>query len=618
MLDSGLNSQYVLLPLLLSNFLGILSIEIRNLKTMAGGKETPRQKMIGMMYLVLTALLALNVSKSILDAFVAIEDNIQKANITEVFRGDEKRSELIEISSDLSNAQRARKAEKYLEAVAQIDKITAKRIELIDKVKLEILESCGEDIHSRGKEAIVKTAYNKKNAPCRPARLDLDKVNGKDKYDDPMRVMLGNATDIKKPTGRGLDVWNSMLSYRKELTEIVASSRVIINKEGKEQFNKMYYFKAPTINEFKTPQELNTKILKAVEASNVHVDDRNVLMEIYRSLSKEEYIKVHDVQRVHWLGKTFDHAPSVAAIASLSSLQRDILSARAAAIGHIRARVGGGDYTFNEITPVAFGPGVVNEGEEFTVSVLMAAYDSDKQPRVSLEGNEVTDVRNGKGNITLKGTKGTMELKGKIAIQNKQGIWNERDWSKTITVMKPSGSIEMPELNILYRGYSNQVNATASGYPNTNLSGSNVTIRSNASGYVVTPGSGATATLIVSGQTTEGRSVQLKRMQFKVRRLPSPKLYWGGEKDGGRVNSSSLLRAMYGPEIPLNASFTVKSWKAEAVGMKAGEFSGPSGNLSQLNALKQLVPSGTEIIIWAKVLRPDNVEETIKGTWTKQ
>jgi hypothetical protein len=45
---------------------------------MAGGKETPRQKMIGMMYLVLTALLALNVSKSILDAFVAIEENIQE------------------------------------------------------------------------------------------------------------------------------------------------------------------------------------------------------------------------------------------------------------------------------------------------------------------------------------------------------------------------------------------------------------------------------------------------------------------------------------------------------------------------------------------------------------
>jgi len=47
---------------------------------MGGGNESPRQKMIGMMYLVLTALLALNVSKSILESFVAIEENIQVAN----------------------------------------------------------------------------------------------------------------------------------------------------------------------------------------------------------------------------------------------------------------------------------------------------------------------------------------------------------------------------------------------------------------------------------------------------------------------------------------------------------------------------------------------------------
>ena len=39
---------------------------------MAGGKETPRQKMIGMMYLVLTALLAMNISKDVLNAFIQI------------------------------------------------------------------------------------------------------------------------------------------------------------------------------------------------------------------------------------------------------------------------------------------------------------------------------------------------------------------------------------------------------------------------------------------------------------------------------------------------------------------------------------------------------------------
>jgi len=45
---------------------------------MAGGKETPRQKMIGMMYMVLTALLALNVSNSVLEKFAIIDETLVK------------------------------------------------------------------------------------------------------------------------------------------------------------------------------------------------------------------------------------------------------------------------------------------------------------------------------------------------------------------------------------------------------------------------------------------------------------------------------------------------------------------------------------------------------------
>ena len=47
---------------------------------MAGGKETPRQKMIGMMYLVLTALLALQVSNSVLDRFDFIDVALKRQN----------------------------------------------------------------------------------------------------------------------------------------------------------------------------------------------------------------------------------------------------------------------------------------------------------------------------------------------------------------------------------------------------------------------------------------------------------------------------------------------------------------------------------------------------------
>ncbi|MBP6619591.1 MAG: gliding motility protein GldM [Leadbetterella sp.] len=47
---------------------------------MAGGKESPRQKMINMMYLVLTAMLALQVSNAILQKFVLLNNSLQQAN----------------------------------------------------------------------------------------------------------------------------------------------------------------------------------------------------------------------------------------------------------------------------------------------------------------------------------------------------------------------------------------------------------------------------------------------------------------------------------------------------------------------------------------------------------
>lgn len=47
---------------------------------MAGGKETPRQKMINLMYLVLTAMLALNVSDSVLNAFKLVREGLENTN----------------------------------------------------------------------------------------------------------------------------------------------------------------------------------------------------------------------------------------------------------------------------------------------------------------------------------------------------------------------------------------------------------------------------------------------------------------------------------------------------------------------------------------------------------
>ena len=57
----------------------------------------PRQKMINMMYLVLTALLALNVSSEILNAFKTVNKSLENTNTT-VNKSTQQSSNLLLIS----------------------------------------------------------------------------------------------------------------------------------------------------------------------------------------------------------------------------------------------------------------------------------------------------------------------------------------------------------------------------------------------------------------------------------------------------------------------------------------------------------------------------------------
>jgi hypothetical protein len=49
---------------------------------MGGAKESPRQKMINLMYLVFISMLALNMSKEVLSAFGMISEQVTENNIS--------------------------------------------------------------------------------------------------------------------------------------------------------------------------------------------------------------------------------------------------------------------------------------------------------------------------------------------------------------------------------------------------------------------------------------------------------------------------------------------------------------------------------------------------------
>lgn len=105
---------------------------------MAGGKVSVRQKMINMMYLVLTALLALNVSKDILHAFHLVELSMNKSGVNI----DQKNQDIL-AAFKADNAKRPEKVGPYFKKAQDADKITSEFIKYVEDIKKQVETGAG-------------------------------------------------------------------------------------------------------------------------------------------------------------------------------------------------------------------------------------------------------------------------------------------------------------------------------------------------------------------------------------------------------------------------------------------------------------------------------------------
>ncbi len=142
---------------------------------MAGYKETPRQKMIAMMYLVLTALLALNVSVEIINAFVVVNKSMEstnenlKAKNLEMYARFDQQKQLNEV-----------KVGPYWQKAQDAKRVAEEMINYIEGVKWEVISQS---------EGI--TIDQAKITP-------LGEIQARDKYDQSTHYFIGNSPDGSK------------------------------------------------------------------------------------------------------------------------------------------------------------------------------------------------------------------------------------------------------------------------------------------------------------------------------------------------------------------------------------------------------------------------------------
>ncbi|HUX57731.1 MAG TPA: gliding motility protein GldM [Bacteroidales bacterium] len=121
---------------------------------MAHEKLSPRQKMIGMMYLVLTAMLALNVSKEAVEAFKKVDEGLTLTIANYAIKNN-----LIYQQFDRAAAENPAKAGKLKTAAYQVKERADEVFEFIQGLKIEIIKEAEKDPETpavKGNEVIVE------------------------------------------------------------------------------------------------------------------------------------------------------------------------------------------------------------------------------------------------------------------------------------------------------------------------------------------------------------------------------------------------------------------------------------------------------------------------------
>ena len=432
---------------------------------MAGSNDSPRQKMIGMMYLVLTAMLALNVSNSVLDKFVLINRSLEASNHEKELLNE---GIIARIAKAVADAGNRPEDKRVLEEARGLHVRTEKEIAFLEGYKERFVDETGGRDASGGYIGIK----------------DQDIVSN---------LMVGDAsgTEYGAALETSLDAYSDNL--RKQLKGVLAI------KASPEQ--------------------------KQVDAKRVEEAYHDIAL----SASEIEGLKDdRDQEGKNFLLLQFGYnTPMVGALASVSEMQTQILDQEGRALTEIANKVGAGDIKFDRILAMVRPESqTVASGGTYRADMFIAASSSSIRPTMTVNGKPIP-VQDGLGKVEFKAAatefddQGISEQRFKAAITARTPSGADTTFRNDVTfyVARPVIQVQSASVQALYLKCGNELFVTVpslgSGYsPNFRATGAQV-IQGAKPGQVTLVPNAKQVTLTVSNA---GNLIGTKK--FGVRRIP--------------------------------------------------------------------------------------------------
>jgi gliding motility-associated protein GldM len=565
--------------------------------------------MIGMMYLVLLALLAMNVSKEIIMAFVMLNNKMDKS-ITLVEKGnlsiaaDFQQSLEFLKSAPKPNPKEIARVEGVIntnnKARSLIKTATNKMVILQEKLLLEAGHGPGstrEDLkdimvdHGHGEHPLE---YIKKDELGYWHLQDFSHFGKLDEYDTPTRLFVGDDHSVIAPYGDTL--LTAFQNLRDSLLILISEhDSKPIGKEGK---IIKYAIDTVSLNQIRpkfksTPEEfaafeVAVDSLLDIQKKEMKIDkaDSKVLRDIIVRLTLPRKTINHD-EEYPFLAGIFDHAPIAGAQAAMTSMRGDMLNVETIVENHYAQFIEVVKFNFNKIEPLAFSStSYINQGDSLTLKVMIAAYDSSKTTELKYWMDDTIQYRTPESsrdtsmmqrftktpeqfykNLNITGSVGEHILTGLIAVESATEGKTWKPFKFNYSVGAPNAAVSAADLQVLYRGWNNKIKVSASGYNPENVkvscSGCNISGAPDKDGnYTAKAPSGRSkeAFITVSAIDDNGKTVELARERFRIFPLPKPSVFFGGKAGGNmkKVDAVQIpkLIAQLG-ESPLDVPYEV-------------------------------------------------------------
>ena len=488
---------------------------------MAHGKETPRQKMIGMMYLVLTALLALNVSTSVLDAFSIIDEGLNKTAKT-----IQDKSEEIYKDFDKQFAINEAKVSNWRNMALEVKEEADKLYKHIQDLKIEVVIGANDEGAIEGEI------------------IHRHKIKATTDYDTPKRIMIGSEyrEDCKASVLKGM-----IADYRSFLLNLVKEDNVQLRGSITNGLN--------TDN----PQAENTKGRSKEKLKwEEHKFGHSPLVGFLAIMSSLQIdIKNAESEVIKYL-----YAQIEAGAVSFNEIE-------AVVVHNSNYIIKGNEYQaqiFLAARDTTQPPKVwVAYGEQ------PYATERDEQGNIKYKRKDGLDyqslpVDGGKGVFRIKGTSmGYRKWGGIIEIQGPGGDFIRKPFTETFQVAEGNVVVSPTRMNLFYLGVDNPVDISVAGVAPDKVYASmtNGTITRSRGAWIVRPRRPGNSFVIVSAEI-DGVRREVDRKEFRVKTVPTPQAMVNNQT-GGAINKNVLL-AQYGvaavmENFEFDLTFTVTEFK---------------------------------------------------------